>query len=87
MGSMAAGREPSGPVSDPDFCRDPGELPETARSTPAGRLDSARCSVRALLRGDSPSQARSSRKSSSSASSRRSAATGIDTNAAAAARL
>jgi hypothetical protein len=44
-------------VTDPDFCRDPGEpdgTPSGTRPTPAGRLDPAWCSVRALLRGDSP---------------------------------
>ncbi|MBB3675634.1 sucrase ferredoxin [Modestobacter versicolor] len=38
--------------ADPEFCRAP-EAP-VLRSTPAGRLDDARCSVQALLRGDSP---------------------------------
>ena len=36
---------------DPEFCRTPD--PPLPRSTPAGRLDDARCSVQALLRGDS----------------------------------
>ena len=55
MGVVAtpAGPEPAGPVSaDPAFCQTP-EAP-ALRSTPAGRLDDARCSVQALLRGDSP---------------------------------
>jgi hypothetical protein len=38
-------------AADPDSCRDPGEPP--TRSSPPGRLDDARCSVQALLRGDS----------------------------------
>jgi Sucrase/ferredoxin-like len=38
-------------AADPEFCRDPGEA--ATRSTPPGRLDDARCSVQALLRGDS----------------------------------
>ncbi len=53
MGSMAAGREPSGPGTDPDFCREPDGAPPGTRSTPVGRLDPAWCSVRALLRADS----------------------------------
>jgi sucrase/ferredoxin-like protein len=52
MGAVATsvpGRDPVGPVSaDPASCRD-----STSRSVPAGRLDGARCSVQALLRGDS----------------------------------
>jgi hypothetical protein len=54
MGAVAAipEREPARPVSaEPDFCHDP-ETP-APRSAPVGRLDAARCSVRALLRGDS----------------------------------
>jgi sucrase/ferredoxin-like protein len=43
-----AGRDGS---TGPEFCRDP-ETP-APRSTPVGRLDPARCSVQALLRGDS----------------------------------
>jgi hypothetical protein len=60
MGAVATpepGRDPAGPVSadsDPEFCREPGDPTPTTRSTPTGRLDGARCSVQALLRGDSP---------------------------------
>jgi hypothetical protein len=49
-------REPADQVtagSDPGFCREPGDVAPTTRSTPAGRLDAARCSVQARLRGDS----------------------------------
>jgi len=46
------GRDPARPVSAPDPSSCQGAPP--ARSTPAGRLDPARCSVQALLRGDSP---------------------------------
>jgi hypothetical protein len=46
--------EPAPPVSaEPDFCREPGQATTAPRSTPTGRLDAARCSVQALLRGDS----------------------------------
>ena len=55
MGAVATsvpGRDPVGPVSaDPDSCRDAESA--ASRSVPAGRLDGARCSVQALLRGDS----------------------------------
>jgi hypothetical protein len=62
MGTVTAtpepGRDPVAPVSaDADPSRDPDGDPDPApavRSTPAGRLDPARCSVQALLRGDSP---------------------------------
>src|SRR3954467_4635612 len=58
MGSVAAtpdpGRDPAPPVSaGPEFCQVPAEEP-SPRSVPAGRLDAARCSVQALVRGDSP---------------------------------
>src|SRR5215218_3109641 len=50
--TAAPGRESAGPVSaGPDFCENSRE--PAPRSTPPGRLDDARCSVQALLRGDS----------------------------------
>jgi hypothetical protein len=49
------GREPARPVNpDPARCLEPGAATPVTRSTPTGRLDGARCSVQALLRGDSP---------------------------------
>jgi hypothetical protein len=50
-------REPAAPVStgtDPDASRESGAATPATRSTPVGRLDAGRCSVQALLRGDSP---------------------------------
>ncbi|WP_440347916.1 sucrase ferredoxin [Modestobacter versicolor] len=52
MGAVATpvGPEPTG--ADPESCQEP--VTPASRSSPAGRLDDARCSVQALLRGDSP---------------------------------
>jgi hypothetical protein len=53
MGTVTTAREPETTGADPQFCQEAAEAP-APRSVPAGRLDDARCSVQALLRGDSP---------------------------------
>ncbi|GAA4751095.1 sucrase ferredoxin [Modestobacter marinus] len=54
---MTTAPRPDRAEVDPQFCQDPGEATGeigAPRSAPPGRLDPARCSVQALLRGDSP---------------------------------
>ncbi|MGY5882196.1 sucrase ferredoxin [Modestobacter lacusdianchii] len=50
---MTTAPRPERTEVDPQFCQDAGQAP-APRANPAGRLDDARCSVQALLRGDSP---------------------------------
>jgi hypothetical protein len=53
MGTVTTAPEPETTGADPQFCQDTGEV-TPPRSTPAGRLAPDRCSVQALVRGDSP---------------------------------
>ncbi|WP_308127978.1 sucrase ferredoxin [Modestobacter italicus] len=50
---MTTAPRPEPTEVDPQFCQDAGEA-TAPRPSPVGRLDDVRCSVQALLRGDSP---------------------------------